>query len=184
MATKTDTTNLSGAMPGAKGGSRKPDPSKMADEIEMIKELVDAAFMAANDLVDFQRGAMRGLLGQTSEKIGKVAEEFTDAYCGGNVALDVVADMLTRKAAPEPIARQAEPASSSTRPPLSSELLDVVDEINHVRYAIHAVWMASAHLDRDDHNALQGILGPALDRLTAARDRLDVARGAPERKAA
>jgi hypothetical protein len=186
MATKTDTTNLSGAMPGAKGGSRKPDPSKMADEIEMIKELVDAAFMAANDLVDFQRGAMRGLLGQTSEKIGKVAEEFTDAYCGGNVDPDVVADMLNvaRKAAPDPIARQAEPASSSPRPPLSSELLDVVDEINHVRYAIHAVWMASAHLDRDDHNAMQGVLGPALDRLTAARDRLDKARGAPEWKAA
>ena len=76
MSKNTDSA-AGGAMP-TESRSNKPDPSKMADEIEMIKELVDAAYMAANDLVDFQRGAMRGLLGQTSEKIGKVAEEFTD----------------------------------------------------------------------------------------------------------
>jgi hypothetical protein len=96
MATLQDkTTNPSaqsgGAMPPEGRGSRKPDPSKMADEIEMIKELVDAAYMAASDLVDFQRGAMRGLLGQTSEKISEVAEEFTEVYCGGYVDPDDVA---------------------------------------------------------------------------------------------
>jgi hypothetical protein len=173
MATKTDTTNLSGAMPGAKGGSRKPDPSKMADEIEMIKELVDAAFMAANDLVDFQRGAMRGLLGQTSEKIGKVAEEFTDAYCGGNVALDVVADMLTRKAAPEPIAAKASESTIADR----RELLGVVDNINEVRRLIDAASMAAETLENEERNPIQAVLGVAEQKLTAARDRLNVARG-------
>jgi hypothetical protein len=182
MATKTDTTNLSGAMPGAKGGSRKPDPSKMADEIEMIKELVDAAFMAANDLVDFQRGAMRGLLGQTSEKIGKVAEEFTDAYCGGNVDLDVVADVLTRKAAPEPIAAKA--SESTIADPLHRELVHVVDDINAARYFVECAMMAADHLDVDERNAMQAALGIAQDKLLGARSRLDKARGAPERKAA
>src|SRR5271168_2111032 len=65
----------------------------------------------------------------------------------------------------ETFAQTREPASSSSSPPLSSGLrdvlLDVVDEVNHVRYAIYAAWMAAAHLDRDEHNAMQGILGPA-----------------------
>jgi hypothetical protein len=180
--TTTAPAQSGGAMPESR--SKKPNTLKMADELEKIKELIDVAYMAAGDLQDYQRGAMRGLLDQTSEKIAEIVE----AYSGGDLSLDVVADMLTRKAAPaptapEPIARQAE-ASSSTKPPLASELLHVVDEITHVRYAIHAAWMASAHLDRDEHNAMQGILGPAFDKLTAARDRLNVARGAPERKAA
>src|ERR1700689_3392745 len=98
MSKHTDSA-AGGAMPECR--SRKPDPSKMADEIDRIKELIDVAYMAANDLVDFQRQAMRGLLGQTSEKISEVAEEFTEVYCGGYVDPDDVADMLTRKAAPE-----------------------------------------------------------------------------------
>jgi hypothetical protein len=61
MSKNTDST-AGGAMP--EGRSRKPNPSKMADEIEKIKELIDAAYMAASDLVDFQRQAMRGLLAQ------------------------------------------------------------------------------------------------------------------------
>ena len=73
-----------GALP-AEGHKRKPTPSGMADELDVINALVDAAFMAAYDLQDFQREAMRGLLDLTSDKIRGVRKEFTETYCGGYV---------------------------------------------------------------------------------------------------
>ena len=64
---------------------REPNPSKMGDQIDIIKGMVDAAYMAAGDLHDFQRAAMRSLLDETSTKIGAVQKEFTEVYCGGYV---------------------------------------------------------------------------------------------------
>jgi hypothetical protein len=126
-----------------------------------------AAGKLADGLDDTAGYALKAVLGAAEQKF--------------EVALDwYEAEAWSEKIAapPEPIARQAQPASSS------SELLHVVDEVNHVRYQIYAAYMAARHLDRDESNAMQGVLGGALDRLTAARDRLDAARGAPERKAA
>ena len=156
MATKTDTTNLSGAMPGA-------PPADIADAFSQTRLLIIAAGKLAaegDETADYALGSVL----KAAEQRFEVALDWYEAR-----EWEEKTGAEKRKAAPEPIARQAEPASSSTRP-LSSELLDVVDEITHVRYAIHAAWMASAHLDRDEHNAMQGILGPALDKLTIVKD--------------
>jgi hypothetical protein len=154
----------------------------MADEIEMIKELVDAAFMAANDLVDFQRGAMRGLLGQTSEKIGKVSEEFTEVYCGGYVDPDDVADMLTRKASPEPIAEKASKSDIADRirlfVPVHRELKHVSDEMNAAVHLIDVAWTAADNLlEKEERDPLRTVLSVAHGKITAACDRLTVAVG-------
>ena len=69
----------------APAARREPNPSKMGDQIDIIKGMVDAAYMAAGDLHDFQRAAMRSLLDETSTKIGAVQKEFTEVYCGGYV---------------------------------------------------------------------------------------------------
>ena len=79
MSKHTDSPD-GGAMP-AEG--RSDASIKIADEIDVIKDLVDAAFMAAGDLDDSHRSAMRGLLDVTSTKLSAVAKEFADAYCGG-----------------------------------------------------------------------------------------------------
>ncbi len=71
--------------PPVEGPPRKPNASGMADELDAINELVDAAYLASGDLVDFQRGAMRGLLDLTSDKLRKVRSEFAETYCGGYV---------------------------------------------------------------------------------------------------
>ena len=77
-----------GAMPAESRRPREPNPTKMSDQIDIIKALVDAAFMAANELTDYHRDAMRGLLDETSDKIGAVQKEFTEVYCGGYVGAD------------------------------------------------------------------------------------------------
>ena len=87
------------------------------------------------------------------------------------------ATLEERKAA-EPIACRAESASSSTGPPLSSELLDVVDDVNWVRRQLYAAWMASHHLDGEERDGMQVVIAGALDKLTAAGERLDAARKA------
>jgi hypothetical protein len=83
-------------------------------------------------------------------------------------------------AAPEPIARQARAEPIDAR----RELLQVVDEVNEVRRLIDAASMAAETLENEERNPIQAVLGVAEAKLTAARDRLNVARGAPERKAA
>jgi hypothetical protein len=77
--------------------------------------------------------------------------------------------------------RVSAPIASQADPDPDHELLHAVDEINVVRYLIEAAHMASAALVREECNALQNILGPAKERLTAVRDKLDIARrgGAP-----
>ena len=64
-------------------------------------------------------------------------------------------------------------------PDPNHELLNAVDEINVVRYLIEAAFMASAALLREECDALQNVLSPAKERLTAVRDKLNIARGAP-----
>jgi hypothetical protein len=165
MSKNTDST-AGGAMPAS-------DQANIADAFGQTRLLLIAAGKLAADMDDTAGYALKSVLGAAEEK-------FT-------IALDwYEAEAWEEKiaAAPEPIARQAEPASSSTRPPLSSELLHVVDEVNHVRYAIYAAYIAARHLDRDESNAMQNVLGGAMERLTDARDRLEAARRAPERKAA
>jgi hypothetical protein len=85
-----------------------------------------------------------------------------------------------RKAAPEPIAAKASESTIADR----RELLGVVDNINEVRRLIDAASMAAETLENEERNPIQTVLGIAEAKLTAARDRLDKVRGAPERKAA
>jgi hypothetical protein len=54
-----------------------------------------------------------------------------------------------------------------------------LDDINEARYLVDAAGMAAENLTKEAGNAMKSVLGVALDKLTAARDRLDVARGAP-----
>jgi hypothetical protein len=44
--------------------------------------------------------------------------------------------------------------------------------------------MAADHLDLEERNSMQAVLGIAREKLEAAGNRLNVAGGAPERKAA
>ncbi|MFZ2107504.1 MAG: hypothetical protein WAV18_19375 [Roseiarcus sp.] len=70
-------------------------------------------------------------------------------------------------------------ASPAADPDPERELLHIVDEINVVRHLIEAAHMASGALVREECDALQNVLNIASDKLTAARDKLNIARGAP-----
>jgi hypothetical protein len=73
---------------------------------------------------------------------------------------------------------KSETSSEADRDP-SRELLCVVDDINEVRYIIEATWMAVESIEEEeDKQSIQTLLSVAKRQLTAARDRLDVARGA------
>ena len=69
------------------------------------------------------------------------------------------------------------PSPADTDP--NHDLLDAVDEINVVRHLIEAAFMASSALLRAECDALQNVLSPAKARLTAVRDKLNIARRAP-----
>ena len=71
------------------------------------------------------------------------------------------------------------PIASPADPNPDHELLHAVDKINVVRYLIEAAHMASGALVREECDALQNVLSIASDKLTAARDKLNIARGAP-----
>jgi hypothetical protein len=74
-----------GALP-AEGGKAGASPTKIADALDVIKVLVDAACMASSELTDnYQRDAMRGLLSLTSDKISEVVKDFVKTYCGGYI---------------------------------------------------------------------------------------------------
>ena len=74
-----------GAMPAEGRPSHAQTATKIGDELDIIKALVDAAYMASNELTDFHREAMRRLLDETSSKVGWVQKEFTEIYCGGYI---------------------------------------------------------------------------------------------------
>jgi hypothetical protein len=59
------------------------------------------------------------------------------------------------------------------------DLLHIVDEVNEVRYLVDAAWMAAEMLTFEESSAIKAVLSIAQNKLTAARDKLDVARGAP-----
>jgi hypothetical protein len=65
--------------------SRAGAATRIGDGLDVSKALVDAAYMAAGDLQDFQREAMRTLLDETSSKLGTAQKEFAEVYCGGYV---------------------------------------------------------------------------------------------------
>ena len=61
---------------------------------------------------------------------------------------------------------------------LRLELLDIVNNMDEVRYLVEATWMAVESLsDTDEQAPLHVVLSVAKQKLTAARDRLNVARG-------
>jgi hypothetical protein len=100
MSKNTDST-AGGAMPDS-------DQANIDDAFGQTRLLLIAAGKLAEDMDDTAGYALKSVLGAAEEK-------FT-------VALDWYEDEAweERKAAPEPIARQSEPASSSPRPPLSA----------------------------------------------------------------
>jgi hypothetical protein len=60
------------------------------------------------------------------------------------------------------------------------ELLNVENDIDEVRHLLEATWMAVDSLETGNQQAaLHAILDVAQYKLTTARDRLSVARGAP-----
>jgi hypothetical protein len=154
-----------GAMPAESRRSHAQTATKIGDELDVIKALVDAAYMAANDLQDFQCDAMRRLLDTTSSKIGAVQKEFTEAYCGGYV-----------DAVPEAV-RQASPAEGHP------SLLNIADAIDQTRYLIIAASNLSAE-ETDSHSGgLHAVIIAAEEKLDSARAMLGAIRG-QEREAA
>jgi hypothetical protein len=168
MATHQDKTTTTSA--------QSAPPANIADAFGQTRLLLIAAGKLADDMDETAGYALKSVLGAAEEKFEKALDWFE--------AKEWKASLDERKAAPEPTARPADVASSSTRPPLSSELLDVVDEVNEVRRLMHAAWMASHHLHPEDRDGMQVVLAGAINKLDGARDRLDKARGAPPRKAA
>ena len=156
-----------GAMPAEGRPSHAQTATKIGDELDIIKALVDAAYMASNELTDFHREAMRRLLDETSSKVGWVQKEFTEIYCGGYIDVG-----------------KREPAAAASRTPAgkgaddsdaSRELLSIVDEIDEVRYLVDAAWMAADSLTKEECNAMKAVTSVAFEKLTAARDRLNAA---------
>jgi hypothetical protein len=160
-----------GAIPAGRP-THEPNPTGMSDQIDVIKALADAAYMAAGDLEDFQREAMRSLLDDISSKAGVVQKDFVEFYCGGYVGAD------GEPVAPPP-ARPIAAKSAAGDPDLKRELLQIVDEVNEVRYLVDAAWMAAEMLTFEESSAIKSVLSIAKVKLTCARNKLDVARGAP-----
>ena len=59
------------------------------------------------------------------------------------------------------------------------ELLPIVDDIGEVRYLLEAAWMAVESLDVEEQRPLHALLLVVQIKLTAAHDKLNIARGAP-----
>ena len=76
---------------------------------------------------------------------------------------------------------KSDPTSSEADPDPSRKLLDIADELDEVRYLIDAAWMAAGELAKEECNPIKAVLDIAERKLTAARDRLNVARGARRR---
>ena len=70
-------------------------------------------------------------------------------------------------------------ASPAVDPDPERELLHIVDEVDEVRYLIDAAHMAAGSLSVEETRPMQAVLGYAQEKLTAARDKLNTARGAP-----
>jgi hypothetical protein len=72
------------------------------------------------------------------------------------------------------------PIASPADPDPDHELLHVVDDVYPIRMLIECAWMAAVSLTKEECGAMQTVLNEAQKRLTAVRDKLNVARGAPE----
>src|ERR1700722_10004754 len=135
---------------GAMPASGQPN---IADAFEQTRSLIIAASNLAAASGDTQAQGLHAVIIAAEEQFKVAFDWFKAGY--------------------KPIAIPA------ADPDPNHELLNAVDEINVVRYLIEAAFMASAALLREECDALQNVLSPAKERLTAVRDKLNIARGAP-----
>jgi hypothetical protein len=151
-----------GAIPAEGRRSREANPSKISDQIDIIKALVDAAYMASGELTDFHREAMRRLLDETSSKVGEVQKDFTEIYCGGYV------DGIR-----EP-ARKASPAAEGHKVP---SLLRIDEALDTTRNLIIAASNLAASNEDPYPAGLHAVICAAEDKLDDARVTLAAIRG-------
>jgi hypothetical protein len=96
--------------------------------------------------------------------------------CAAEEKFEVAHDWFLERYGASPT---SDPTPSPADPDPSRELLRVADDIDEVRYLIEAAWMAAESLvDNEDERAIQTLLSVAKRQLTAARNRLNVARRA------
>jgi hypothetical protein len=161
---KTTASAAGGAMPAESRPSRAQSATRIGDELDVIKSLVDAAYMAASDLEDFQRDAMRRLMDTTSSKIGEVQKEFTEVYCGGYVDVD----------AREPVDVNVRREATGHKAP---SLLAITDALDMTRSLIIAASNLAAEMADTEGNALHAVICAAEDKLDGAREMLATIRG-------
>jgi hypothetical protein len=146
-----------GAMPAE--GQNAPSLLNIAESLDQTRSLIVAASNLTAAIDDTQGQGLHAVILAAEEKFGEAHDWFLERY----------------GAAPT-----SEPTPSPADPDPSRELLSIVDEINDVRYLVDAAWMAADSLTKEERNAMKALTGVAFEKLTAARDRLDAARGAPQ----
>jgi hypothetical protein len=144
---------------GAMPASGQPN---IADAFDETRRLIIAASNLAAAIDDTQAQGLHAVICAAEEKF-MVALGWFEA--GGH-----------EQRVSAPIARAADPDPRR-------DLLHICDDIDEVRHLIEAVWMGVEALsdvehDREAQSALHAVLNVAKGKLTAARDKLDVARGA------
>jgi hypothetical protein len=144
-----------GAMP-AEG--HPPSLLNIAESLDQTRSLIIAASNLAAAIDDTQGQGLHAVILAAEEKFGEAHDWFLDRY-GASPTSD--------------------PTPAPADPDPSRELLSIVDDLNDVRYLVDSVWMAADSLTKEECNAMKAVIGVAFEKLTAARDRLNVARGAP-----
>jgi len=124
----------------------------IADAFEQTRSLIIAASNLAAALDDTQAQGLHTVICAAEDKF-MVAHDWFEA---GHKPITVPAD-------PDP----------------DHELLHIVDDIYPIRMLIECAWMAAVSLTKEECGAMQTVLNEAQNRLTAVRDRLNIARSAP-----
>ena len=124
----------------------------IADAFEQTRSLIIAASNLAAALNDTQAQGLHAVICAAEEQF-EVARLWFEA---GHKPIIIPAD-------PDP----------------EHELLHIVDEVDEVRYLIEAAHMAAGSLSNEEARPIHAVLSIASDKLTAARDKLNIARGAP-----
>jgi hypothetical protein len=144
-----------GAMPAE--GHETPSLLTIANVLDETGNLIIAASNLAAAIDDTQGQGLHAVICAAEEKFEVAHDWFLERY-GASPTSD-----------PTP----------SPSDPASRELLGIADDIDEVRYLIEAAWMAAESLvDNEDERAIQTLLSVAKRQLTAARNRLNVARRA------
>jgi hypothetical protein len=144
-----------GAMPAE--GQNAPSLLNIAESLDQTRSLIVAASNLAAAIDDTQGQGLHAVILAAEEKFGEAHDWFLDRYSASPTS---------------------EPTSSPADPDPSRELLSIADEIDEVRYLIDAAWMAAGELAKEECNPIKAVLDIAERKLTAARDRLNVARTA------